>query len=339
MNKRSYRQPSKRRVWQKAVGSAIAGTMTLALALLGIGCLGPQPTAVVATMAPINTPTATTPTPATATSQPALATKPIPAVASLPDITALQEFMRQLVNHDRANAGLSALAWDSTAAAAALDHAQDMAENGYMSHWNLAGHGPDYRYSQAGGPHTVQENVYKYWYGYDDGRPAPILDWEQVVREAEAALMDSPGHRSNILNPDHTHVGIGMTYNPTTGSVCIAQEFVNYYVNTESLPSSARLGETLSVRGQLLPGATEPLVNLAYEPFPETMSLEELATTSTYVSPAEICSVPPISVAQDTFHAEVMLDCEGRAGLYHVRIWVKVAGRDVPATDVVIEVE
>ena len=339
----SHQYPGRRRRgtsgpnW-KLISAITAGIIMLALVILvGTRALTgsePEPTATVTTVVAITTPTETSTT--IITPGLALAATPLPLDNHLPD---WEQFMYDLVNQDREGNELSQLAWDATAATAGRAHAQDMAENGYMSHWNLAGQGPDHRYSQAGGPHVAQENVYMYWFGYDDGRPAPILDWEQLVREAEAALMDSPGHRANILNPDHTHVGIGMAYNPTTGNVCIAQEFVNYYVNTEALPSSARLGETLSVRGQLLPGATDPLVNLAYEPFPETMSSDELATTSTYVSPAEICSVPPVSVAQDTFHAEVMLDCEGRAGLYHVRIWVKVAGREVPATDVVIEVE
>jgi uncharacterized protein YkwD len=47
----------------------------------------------------------------------------------------------------------------------------------------------------AGTPYTVMgENLAK---GYSD------------VYAAEAALMQSPGHRGNILNPEYKHLGVG----------------------------------------------------------------------------------------------------------------------------------
>lgn len=256
----------------------------------------------------------------------------------LPDVSALSDLMLTLINQDRAANGLTPVAWDATAAAAGQAHAAEMAENGYMSHWNLAGYGPDYRYSQAGGLDVAQENVSMYWLRYDDGQPAPIEDWEEVVRQAQAGLMESTGHRANILNPDHTHVGIGLAYHPATGDARIAQEFVNHYIELDALPLSARPGNMVSVRGRLLPGSTEPLVNLAYEPFPSAMSVDDLAATNTYASPAEICDIPTVAVDQDVFSAEVTLDCEGQVGLYHVRVWVEAAEQMVPAANVVIEV-
>jgi hypothetical protein len=247
--------------------------------------------------------------------------------------------MLELVNTDRTMEGLSPVQWDAFAAQIGQAHAEDMAANGYMSHWNLAGEGPDIRYGQAGGTETVQENAYMYWWRYDDGRPAPIKDWEAVIHEAEEMLMNSPGHRANILNPVHTHVGIGIAYNAQTGDVRISQEFLNRYITLVSLPAQARVGDTLTLSGQLLSSASEPLINLAYEPFPMPVTIDWLNTTSTYVSPAEFfVALEPEMGANGRFTAQVTLDSEGRPGIYHIRIWVRVAGESVQGADVIIEV-
>jgi len=160
-----------------------------------------------------------------------------------------------------------------------------------------------------------------------------------VVREAEATLMDSPGHRANIMAPEHTHVGIGIAYNAATGDVRIAQEFLNRYVALEPLPSQARVGDTLTVRGQLLPGASNLLINLAYEPFPQPMTVPEVEARSTYQSPAEFFSaVQPEVDAHGRFSAQVTLDADGQAGVYHVNIWVDMDDSAVQAVNVVLDV-
>jgi len=53
-------------------------------------------------------------------------------------------------------------------------HSDEMAQFGYMSHWNMDGYGPEYRYSRAGGVDKAQENVYRLVYQWEDGRGAPI---------------------------------------------------------------------------------------------------------------------------------------------------------------------
>jgi hypothetical protein len=247
--------------------------------------------------------------------------------------------MLDLINDDRATEGLSPVAWDNFATRIAQAHAEDMAANGYMSHWNLSGEGPDIRYGLAGGTEVVQENVYMYWYRYDDGRPAPIEDWKKVVQEAQTSLMNSPGHRANIMSPEHTHVGIGIAYNPETGDVRIAQEFINRYVSLEPIPEYAKLGDTVVVAGELLPGASNPLINLAYEPFPTPVTIDWLDETSTYTSAAVFFeAIEPTVNADGHFSARSILDAEGQPGIYHIRIWVDVAGDSVPASDVIVSV-
>ena len=174
------------------------------------------------------------------------------------DLAALAQRMLELVNADREANGLQPVAWDATAAAAGQKHSEEMAQFGYMSHWNMDGYGPEYRYSRAGGLDMSQENVYRLVHQWEDGRGAPIDDWEQVVADAQAALMNSPGHRANILAPEHTHLGVGIAYNAATGNVAIAQEFVNRYVTIEPLPQRAQPGDRLVLRGTSAARQHEP---------------------------------------------------------------------------------
>lgn len=103
--------------------------------------------------------------------------------------------MLGLINAARAQQGLRPLVMDPVLRDLARRKSMDMATHEYFSHDSprlgglmdlLAGAGVDYRY--AG------ENL----------AAAP------TVSSAHQALMNSPGHRENILNPQFTHVGIGV---------------------------------------------------------------------------------------------------------------------------------
>ena len=247
--------------------------------------------------------------------------------------------MLTLVNQDRQANGLVPVAWDAAATAAGLAHAEEMAQFGYLSHWNLEGQGPDYCYTLAGGLDHVRENVHLYWHSPGAG-PDSREAWETLVRQAQQSLMESPLHRDNILAPEHTHVGIGIAYNADTGHLAIAQEFVDHYVTLQPLPSRVSLGEAILIQGRLEAGAVNPFINLAYELFPATLTVTELKAPSTYESPAEICEVVPLSAdAGGRFSQSVILDNQRQAGLYHVRVWVETKFGRVLAADVIVGVQ
>lgn len=254
-----------------------------------------------------------------------------------PDLAALQALALKLINEDRAANGLSPVAWDEAAAQIAQAHAEDMlADPPYFSHWNRLGYGPDHRAALlVGFTDAIFENIHFYWRRTGDDQPAPIEDWPQRVLDAQAGLMDSPGHRANILDPARTHVGVGIAYRAEIGELRLAQEFVNRYVQLDPLP--AKLPDDFTVSGRLLAGASDPLINLAYEPFPEPLSLEQLAQTGSYQSVAEFFSAPRTEIAGDRFTARVLLDPNRRAGLYHIRVFVVAADGDaIPAAEAII---
>lgn len=236
------------------------------------------------------------------------------------DPNALAASMLALINADRAANGLTAVAWDETAATAGAFHAADMVQYNYFSHWNQDGLGPEHRYAQAGGQDAVTENLHAFSHTYDDGRAAPIENWQEVIQNAQTGLMNSPGHRANILDPAHTHVGIGMAYNPETGQFRLAQEFTNRYAQlNQPIPAQAALGDEIVVNGRIPNNSiSNILLDLAYGPFPAPMSLSELNATSTYSSRANSIYTIPIPAE---FDERVTIDAAGQPGYYHIRIF------------------
>lgn len=231
-------------------------------------------------------------------------------------------FMLDLINEDRITHGLSPVAWDTVAATAGQHHADDMVAHNYFSHWNLQGVGPEHRYTQVGGTHIVFENLHSFSYTYENGLGAVIENWPAVIENAQLSLMSSPGHRDNILNPTHTHVGIGMAYNAATGQFRLAQMFTGQYVELERpLPIYAQLGQTIIVQGYIRgEDISNALLNIAYEPFPDALSTEQLDQTGAYVSSAVSIETRPISL---TFDENIILDHNSQlVGYYHIRIFV-----------------
>jgi uncharacterized protein YkwD len=103
----------------------------------------------------------------------------------------------RLVNVERANVGLGAVAWDDQLAAVAYGHSVDMQARGFFDHVNPSGQGPGERLVAAGvtGLLAWGENI-----AYGQPTPADVM----------ATWMGSTGHRDNILNPGFTHLGVGV---------------------------------------------------------------------------------------------------------------------------------
>lgn len=113
----------------------------------------------------------------------------------------------ELVNQERAEAGLDPLELDNQLANIAEDHSESMAVNDFVGHQDPTdGSGPGDRLDDAGYEwSTWGENVAG---GYST--PEDVMD----------GWMNSSGHRANILNPDFKKIGIGYEFlENDTGSV------------------------------------------------------------------------------------------------------------------------
>jgi len=107
----------------------------------------------------------------------------------------LEVRMLELVNAERAREGLKPLAADPEAAEVARAHSRDMLARGYFSH-----------YSPEGG--TLSERLRKGGVRYL--LAGENLAYAQTLPRAHQGLMNSPGHRANILKPQFGRVGIGV---------------------------------------------------------------------------------------------------------------------------------
>ncbi|HKB54777.1 MAG TPA: CvpA family protein [Ramlibacter sp.] len=123
----------------------------------------------------------------------------------------LEAQMLDMLNAERAKRELRPLRPDPELTQVARAHSRDMFERGYFSHSTPDHHDPFDRMRQA---HvrflTAGENL----------ALAPTLD------AAEAALMNSSGHRANILRPQFGRVGIGVLDGGRHG-LMVTQEFRN----------------------------------------------------------------------------------------------------------------
>ncbi|WP_201715044.1 CAP domain-containing protein [Rossellomorea arthrocnemi] len=104
-----------------------------------------------------------------------------------------------LTNATRVEKGLNVLSWDSQVRDTARKHSLDMAEQDYFSHTNLDGQSPfDRMEEDQVAFRTAGENL-----AY--GQLSSIF--------AHEGLMNSKGHRENILQSHYEHLGIGVAFN------------------------------------------------------------------------------------------------------------------------------
>lgn len=126
-------------------------------------------------------------------------------------LSAQEQQMLNLINQARAQNNAAPLQADMQVTNVARIKAQDMIDNNYFSH-NSPKYGSPFDMLKAFGVSYVEagENI----------------AGNQTVQNAENALMNSPGHRKNILNPAYTHIGIGIKSGGPYGNM-FSQMFVS----------------------------------------------------------------------------------------------------------------
>ena len=260
-----------------------------------------------------------------------------------------RQFMLDLINKDRAGFGLAPVRIDSIAQAAGEKHAQEMAQNVYMAHWDLLGKKPWERYNEVGGRASVAENVAMIGTEPAEG-PVPqnlpltkpqLFPAKALAEMEEAMVGEKPpedGHRKNILNPDHTGVGIGLAVAASGGTsrVLLDQEFTDDYGVFGEVPKTLPVRSGFSVSGTLAPGIKVENVLLEWEPTPRAMSPRQLNKTHSYdwpTSTLEACwPVPYITDApiqtsmsgkRQFFSVRMPALKNALPGVYYVIVWAK----------------
>ncbi|NMB40439.1 MAG: sporulation protein [Firmicutes bacterium] len=110
-------------------------------------------------------------------------------------LTVEEKEMLDLINEERAKMGLNELKIHEKLVELARLKSKDMIEKGYFAHQS-----PTY-----GSPFEMMQKA-----GITFGYAGENLAGAPVVSRAHTSLMNSPGHRANILSSNFTHLGIGI---------------------------------------------------------------------------------------------------------------------------------
>lgn len=103
--------------------------------------------------------------------------------------------MFELLNKERTSQGLAPLTWDPQIVPVAREHSKDMFVRNYFSHYNPEGESAFERMDKAGLKFLAAgEN----------------LAYAPTVEIAHQGLMNSSGHRANILRKEFGRIGIGV---------------------------------------------------------------------------------------------------------------------------------
>lgn len=138
----------------------------------------------------------------------------------------LEQQMLELINEERTSQDLNPVALELRLNESSEDHSQWMLDQDQFSHTGVDGSSAGDRMRDADfdfeGAWSWGENI-----AYQSERGAPGLS-DDVV-DLHNSLMDSPGHRANILNPDYEVIGLGIEVGDFDGfeAVMVTQNFAS----------------------------------------------------------------------------------------------------------------
>ena len=143
-----------------------------------------------------------------------------------------EQYLLAMANQERAQVGAQQLAWDAPLAAAALVHAQRMAQEGGISHQFAGEADLQARASNAGARfRLIAENVAE--------APTP-----QILH---SSWMHSEGHRRNLLEPQENAVGIAVVQRD--GQLFAVEDFSATVADTGLAGQEQQVAALLQVAG------------------------------------------------------------------------------------------
>ncbi len=144
-----------------------------------------------------------------------------------PDLGVERAQMLGLINAERAQAGRAPLSLDEALNAVAQGRSRDMVDRNYFAHQIPAGGAQlprggmvfDILDKQGAQYQMVGENIALN--NYPNFYPMP-----RTVQQTNTDLMNSPEHRSNLLESTYTKVGLGFAVEKGTGKFIVTEVFL-----------------------------------------------------------------------------------------------------------------
>jgi uncharacterized protein YkwD len=148
--------------------------------------------------------------------------KPLAPPPGVKHLAKVEDLVFALTNQVRRTRGLAPLGRDEELRNVARAYSDDMLVRRFFAHTTPEGV-PFYIRMSRLYPHWVRakgENIWGSW-GLIPGNP------QKLAKEIVADWMDSPDHRDNMLDPDFTHLGVGISVRHDT--ILATQEFVGKF--------------------------------------------------------------------------------------------------------------
>ena len=228
---------------------------------------------------PVSTSRPTPPQPATATPPPD------------PHLYNLQLYMMELINEERALAGVPPVTLGDSPVAQL--HAEISLEECFSGHWGVDGLKPYMRYSLAGGYQANGENASGSSYCITASDRFPDLgSMRDEIREMMDGWMSSPGHRRNILDRWYRKVNIGLAWDEfnAVGYQHFEADFVRY----SQVPRIE--SGTLTLTGRTINGVRFPDrdaldLQIYFDPPPHPLTRGQLSRTFCYDTGLHVASI------------------------------------------------
>jgi hypothetical protein len=180
----------------------------------------------------------------------------------------LVDYALGLINSDRQAQGAGNVSLSNLSSA--QNHANEMLQFNYFSHWDLNGFKPYVRYTFAGGKGAVDENIA--W-----NFNSRSIDAKNAIKKMEYDMMFNDagsnwGHRYNILTPFHNKVAIGIAVDGN--NVYFVEDFENDYVSWTALtPTNGNVTMAGTIQDS---GLTIQQVMLTFDD-PTSLTAQQLA--------------------------------------------------------------
>jgi hypothetical protein len=212
--------------------------------------------------------------------------EPPPAVFSLREapssslIYQLKLYALEKINADREKFGLEPVEFSHNIAA--QKHAEDMLATKIPSYWTTGGEKPYMAYSRYGGLGAVAQNVVmsgslEYYADCASGEhmcdtvdPFEQVDLHQYGMVYIDAECCGDAHRSNILDPFHTHASIGIAFDDYT--FVMVENFENNYIELDQQP--AKRANYVELAGSIPRGEIRS-ISVHYDEKPSLQAYEQ----------------------------------------------------------------
>ncbi|VVC05999.1 Uncharacterised protein [uncultured archaeon] len=193
----------------------------------------------------------------------------------------LYQYALQVVNKDRKSHGLNPVVLSDISSA--QNHANDMLNAGYFSHWNTDGVKPYVTYTKLDGKGNVDENIsVTISYCLVSSCMPNSFDPFKQINDSEYNMMYKDagsywGHRDNILNPYHTDVNFGIAYSDKR--FYFVEHFESNIVKWQTIKLD---GNQLHLVGQMPSGYSLYQIDVFADPNPKSLTNSDLNGASPY---------------------------------------------------------